>query len=232
MSTRGLNLESGPGVEGGVKALTSILTEQGAPGTPGRAHALAPGADDAQLVRAFLAGDQEAFARLVRRHQALVVSLVRRYAAGPDEVADLAQTAFLKALEATRRTWGRASPDTPLPFRAWLARVALNVGRSHGRTRLRWRLVPVDALAEAGTADPGADEQLERAEARRAVHAAVLGLSRRQREVFALRVDGALPFHDIALALGITENNAKVQFHLAVKRLKGAVGGGAEETSR
>jgi RNA polymerase sigma-70 factor (ECF subfamily) len=57
----------------------------------------------------------------------------------------------------------------------------------------------------------------------------VLALPRRQREVLSLRVDGGLPFRDIAETLGITENNAKVQFHHAVKRLKAQVVGGEEQ---
>ena len=36
-----------------------------------------------------------------------------------------------------------------------------------------------------------------------------------------LRIDGDLPFAEIATALGITEVNAKVNFYYAVQKLKG-----------
>jgi len=62
-----------------------------------------------------------------------------------------------------------------------------------------------------------------------AFDAAVLALPPRQREVLTLRVDAGLPFKDIADTLGITENNAKVQFHHAVKRLKVELSGTQEE---
>ena len=90
----------------------------------------------------------------------------------------------------------------------------------------------VESAAEPVAADPAesAQEGLERAERERQVRAAVLALPRRQREVLTLRVDGGLSFQDIAQTLRITENNAKVQFHHAVKRLKAQVGAN-EETS-
>ena len=45
-------------------------------------------------------------------------------------------------------------------------------------------------------------------------------LPKRQREVLLLRIDGDLPFAEIAETLGITEVNAKVNFHHAVQKLK------------
>ncbi|MFN7135382.1 MAG: RNA polymerase sigma factor, partial [Myxococcales bacterium] len=48
----------------------------------------------------------------------------------------------------------------------------------------------------------------------------LLKLPLRQRQVVSLRIDGELPFAEVARALGITENNAKVCYHHAVKRLK------------
>jgi len=67
---------------------------------------------------------------------------------------------------------------------------------------------------------------LERAERERLVRASVLSLPRRQREVLTLRIDAELPFREIAEMLGITENNAKVHFHYAVRRLREVVTSG------
>src|SRR5512147_2044170 len=88
-------------------------------------------ADDA-LARAFLAGDDDAFGNLVRRHERTVLAVLRRYADDPDDARDLAQRAFLRAFEAARRaTWLRVKG--PLPFRAWLLRIAVNLGKNHLR---------------------------------------------------------------------------------------------------
>jgi RNA polymerase sigma-70 factor, ECF subfamily len=180
-------------------------------------------ADDA-LVRLFLAGEDEAFGGLVRRHERTVLAVLRRYADDPDDARDLAQRAFLRAFEAARRAaWLRVKG--PLPFRAWLLRIAVNLGKNHLRDARRWRRAPEDAAA-ALPVPPVGSAGLERVERERAVRAAILELPRRQREVLTLRIDAELPFREIADALSITENNAKVHFHHAMKRLRALVGGG------
>ncbi|XXF76084.1 sigma-70 family RNA polymerase sigma factor [Myxococcaceae bacterium GXIMD 01537] len=185
---------------------------------------------DEELCRAFLEGDEAAFGVLVERHRGLVFALVRRFTTRPEDAADLSQQAFLRALEASRRVFGRWTPRTEAPFRSWLVRIALNLAKNHARQGSRWRTARMVEVEEAAE-DPAesAQQALERAEAERRVREAMLTLPRRQREVLTLRVDGGLPFRDIAGTLGITENNAKVQFHHAVKRLKASMAGGEEQ---
>ena len=48
-------------------------------------------------------------------------------------------------------------------------------------------------------------------------------MPRRQREVLTLRIDAELSFAELADALGITENAAKVTFHHATRRLRAAL---------
>ena len=182
-------------------------------------------ATDESLLGDFLGGDTRAFGELVGRHQRLVQALVRRYAARPEDVADLAQAAFLRAFAAARRSLGKLGASQPGLFRAWLVRIAVNVGKNHARDVGRWRFEDAEVLAEAPAPGLDATLLLELAEKRRRVRAAMAGLSRRQREVVTLRVDGGLPFKDVAQALAITENNAKVHFHHAVRRLKAAMEG-------
>ncbi len=179
---------------------------------------------DDLLVRAFLDGDDDAFGELVRRYQRSVLAVLRRYAQTSDDARDLAQRAFLRAFEAARRSsWVRLRG--PLPFRAWLLRIAVNLGKNHLRDSQRWRKLPSTVL-ETLEVPPAGSEGLERAQRERALRAAVMGLPKRQREVLTLRIDAELPFRDIADVLGITENNAKVHFHLAAKRLREMVTGG------
>ncbi|HTT71651.1 MAG TPA: sigma-70 family RNA polymerase sigma factor [Anaeromyxobacteraceae bacterium] len=179
---------------------------------------------DAPLLRAFLAGDEQAFGALVRRHQSTVLALLRRYAPDPDDARDLAQRAFIKAFEAARRSfWLRARGE--VPFRAWLYRIAVNLGRNHVRDTRRWQRAPVGA-ADALPVQALGTAALERAERERALRASVLALPPRQREVLTLRIDAELPFREIAELLGITENNAKVHFHYAVRRLREIVAAG------
>jgi RNA polymerase sigma-70 factor (ECF subfamily) len=203
---------------------------ESARGRPRLALANAPAPTDEELCQAFLAGEEAAFGTLVERYRTLIFSLVRRFAPRPEDAADLAQQAFLRALEASGRVFSRWTPSSPTPFRSWLVRIALNLAKNHARQGARWRPALLTEAADAAE-DPreSAQESLERLERERRMQAAVLALPPRQREVLTLRVDGGLPFKDIADTLGITENNAKVQFHHAVKRLKAEVSGTLEE---
>ena len=154
--------------------------------------------EEEALVAAFLVGDDDAFGELVRRNEPMVVAIVRRYAATPADVQDLAQRTFLRAFEAARRSL-RSGTRAAVPFRRWLVRVAVNLGKNHRR------------------------DALEHAQLARRMRGAVVELPRRQREVLTLRIDAELPFAEIALALGITENAAKVSFHYATRALREAL---------
>jgi RNA polymerase sigma-70 factor (ECF subfamily) len=183
--------------------------------------------EEEALLAAFLVGDDEAFGALVRRHERLVLSLVRRYARTPEDARDLAQRTFLRAFEAARRALRRVQlGEAAVPFRRWLIRIAVNLGKNHLRDALRFSHTSLDAIAEdrlGAQQATGADE-LERARRAALVRAAVLRLPRRQREVLTLRVDAELPFAEIAEALSITENAARVSFHHALQRLRKEAG--------
>ena len=178
---------------------------------------------DAELVRAFLVGDEDAFEELWHRHEATVLAVVRRYARVPEDARDLVQRAFLRALSASRRGIA-ATGARPFPFRAWVLRIAVNLGKNHLRDEARWRREPLEAVAGAEDGSPAADDALLRRERERIVRRAVLDLPKRQREVLTLRLDAELSFEEVAEVLGITRNSAKVSFHHAVRRLRALVG--------
>ena len=176
---------------------------------------------ESELVRAFSAGDTSAFGQLVARHQLTVFRVVRRYAKTVDDARDLTQRAFLQAFEAAKRAMPRLIAEgQDVPFKAWVLRIAVNLGKNHVRDAGRWLLTPVNAVDAERPSLPAPHELLERAEEEALTRKAVLALPPRQREVFTLRIDAGLPFAEVAETLGITEGNAKAHFHHAVKRLK------------
>lgn len=176
---------------------------------------------ESELVRAFSAGDAEAFGRLIKRHQETVFRVVRRYARSIDDARDLTQRTFLQAFEAAQRALPRlASSEQEVPFKAWVLRIAVNLGKNHARDSGRWLMTTVEAVDAERPSLAAPHEALERAEEVALTRIAVLSLPTRQREVFALRIDAGLPFAEVAAMLGITEGNAKAHFHHAVKRLK------------
>lgn len=178
--------------------------------------------DDEALVAAFLEGDDAAFGELVRRNELLVLSIVRRWAATPEDARDLVQRTFLRAFEAARRALGRGRGEA-VPFRRWLVRVAVNLAKNHRRDVTRFGRAPLDELGAGHAVLPaGADELVRRERAAR-LRREIARLPRRQREVLTLRIDAELPFAEIAAALGITENSAKVTFHHATRKLRAAL---------
>lgn len=203
--------------------------------TGGRAGPKAAAArDEAALLGAWLVGDDEAFGELVARHEPLVLALVRRYATTPDDARDLAQRTFLKALESARRALvHRGAAGIPaasglgaVPFRRWLIRVAVNLGKNFRRDETRWTRSSggLATLTTLSSGERTVTQRLEDEEASVRLRRAALRLPRRQREVLTLRIDADLPFAEIAAALGCTENAAKVSFHLAMKRLRAELG--------
>jgi RNA polymerase sigma-70 factor (ECF subfamily) len=174
---------------------------------------------DEVLIQSFLQGDSAAFDQLVRRHEELVLRIVRRWARDRDDARDLAQRTFVRAFEAARRTFQRPFGER-VPFQRWLVRIAVNLSRNHARDASRWTRAPLERAEQQphGAPDPLAalvhDERAAR------LRRAVLELPPRQREVIALRLDAELPFAEIAAALEISENAAKVSFHHAAKRLR------------
>jgi RNA polymerase sigma-70 factor, ECF subfamily len=171
---------------------------------------------DAELLTAFRAGDSRAFEALVRRYQSPVLAIARRFAKDIDDAEDLAQRAFINAA-------GRAGGWRGGSFKSWLFRIVVNLAKNHLRDMARFDRSE-EARREAPAVQASAHEQLEHAERQRIVRQAIARLPRRQREVLLLRIDGDLPFAEVAAALGITEVNAKVSFHHAVQRLKSWLG--------
>jgi RNA polymerase sigma-70 factor (ECF subfamily) len=113
---------------------------------------------DPELVARARAGDEDAFARLVRRHHAAIHGLCVSMLGSPADADDAAQDAFLKAYRSLSKFRGDST------FGSWLYRVAANVCLDRLRKRKRERSDSWEALLEERGDDverliaPGADE--------------------------------------------------------------------------
>ena len=174
---------------------------------------------DEELLEAFRAGDHRAFEALVRRYQRPVLGIARRFARDEDDSEDLAQRAFINAA-------GRAGGWRGGSFKSWIFRIVVNLAKNHVRDSARFDRSEEAQEHEADAVQPSAEDRLHSLQQQKALREAVTRLPRRQREVLLLRIDGDLPFAEIAQTLGITEVNAKVNFHHAVQKLKGWLGSG------
>lgn len=150
-------------------------------------------------------------------------SFLRRMA-GEAAADDLFQEVFVKA-------WGAAGTyeDRQRPA-AWLFTIARRLAIDHNR---RGRPgVSLDLASEEGASladtlagsDPRPEEELEQAQQREQVLAAIDSLPLDQREVFLMREHGGLSFKEISDALDIPLNTALGRMHYAVVKLRRALG--------
>ncbi len=168
--------------------------------------------DDLQLIRGTLRGRREDFGVLVERYQKPLYAFVFRYLGDRDAADDVVQTSFERAYRALRMFRGDAG------FKTWLHQIALNECRSRDRKQKRLREVALDEVGEAGL--PADSPDMVAAVDRNRLSPFVDRLPPRQKSVLTLRVFGDLAFKEIARIEGISEGNAKVNYHHAVKRLK------------
>jgi RNA polymerase sigma-70 factor (ECF subfamily) len=164
--------------------------------------------NDSLLVAQCLAGETGAFRLLVERYQRLLFSVALRMLGDREDATDAAQSAFVKAYEKL------ASYDRNHKFYSWLYRIlvneCLNVRRS------RHVQVPLDPDMAA----PGSPlEEVETAERRARVQAAVARLPREQREVIVLRHFADLSYQEIADVLELPGKTVKSRLYDARREL-------------
>lgn len=168
--------------------------------------------NDAALAERARAGSRPAFETLVRRHQRGLYHLCFRYVRDHDAAADLAQRAFIKAMD------GLADLRDAATFRGWLYRIGANLALNHLRDHARF----VTEGADDAGAEPAAapDAALLAREAGAGLRRLVERLPTKQRMALELRVYEDLSFRDVAAALETTEGAAKVNFHYAIRKLR------------
>jgi len=182
-------------------------------------------ADPAEWVRRARAGDPQAFAVLVERHQRMVLRTALRLLGRLDLAQDAAQDAFLRLY----RHLGRVDESRELG--PWLYRVVVNVCRDAARRGGGARLVALSDASALPSPSDGArerDEAVAVAEQRRLVQAALLTLPAREREAIVLRDIEGLTSEDVARVLGTSAGTVRSQVaaaRLKVKRYVEAHGG-------
>ena len=194
--------------------------------------------DDRAIVDAVLAGDREAYRRLVEREGPGLVRACHRILGDHAEAEDAAQEAFVTAFRSLASWRG----DGPLG--AWLTRIAVRIAlRQAGRRKtVTWRdphaSGPVEetrsaadraADREAMAAAPMTDPAILSVRAERAteIRTAVATLPEPYREVVALRFFGEASLDEIARETGRPLGTVKTHLHRGLARLRTQLEGGA-----
>lgn len=169
----------------------------------------AAGDAEAQLVRASVAGDEDAFAALVRRHQGRVFRLAGRFFRQPQDVEEVAQETFLRAWLKLGTYSARA------PFEHWLTRLCLRCAydrlRRSGAAPSSFSHLDLEDSLEAPGGSPDARLEVARLLAR---------LPAADRFLLVLLEAEGWSVAEIAERLGWSRVNVKVRAHRARRRLR------------
>ena len=179
---------------------------------------------DAELMKRFGAGDDEAFRRLVERHQKALLGFFWRRCLDRAVAEDCVQEVFLRLVR-HRGTW---RPDAK--FTTYLYRIAENHWIDRWRSKKSAPgIASLEGLVddEAGESSPGfaqpgpaPSERAAQMELGRTIERALARLSEEQRSVFALAETRGMKYEDIGRVLGIPVGTVKSRMHAAVTRLR------------
>ncbi|HMI31774.1 MAG TPA: RNA polymerase sigma factor [Candidatus Limnocylindrales bacterium] len=156
---------------------------------------------DAEIIQLVLGGEIDAFDELVRRTRRPAYRLARRITRNHEDADDVVQDSYVKAYRALARfEAGRA-------FGPWFLTIVARSALSQIRQRTRRASVPLDEPGADGTtlADKIPDAAMDVVGMQRLldVEEALERLTDEQRAILALRVDGDLPYAEIATALDV-----------------------------
>jgi RNA polymerase sigma-70 factor (ECF subfamily) len=192
-------------------------------------------AEDRRLVEGLRAGDEAAFAALMREYGAAMLRVAQMYVSSRAVAEEVVQEAWLGVLKGIGRFEGRSSLKT------WLFRIVTNTAKTRGAREAR--SIPFSALvadnAEESSVDPdrflGAGERfpghwaappegrLLGQEALDVIEREIEGLPPAQRAVITMRDVQGLTSEEVCNALDLTETNQRVLLHRARSKVRAAL---------
>jgi RNA polymerase sigma factor (sigma-70 family) len=159
---------------------------------------------------------EEAFAELVRRYASLVYSVAKRRLANAALAEDITQIVFIRFAKSPPKVENHGQ------LVAWLHRTTINITidtwRSETRRRTREQQATVMETTTSGNPvweelSPHLDEALNQ-------------LNEDDRQALLLRFFGRKTMRDLGIALGVSEDAAKMRVSRAVDRLRTQLGVG------
>lgn len=163
-------------------------------------------------IRASIAGDEDAYWRIVERHGAAIQKQMRNFTRDRRQVEELAQDVFVEAYLGLKGYRGEA------PFAHWLARIATRVGRGFWKSRERGKKtlplehVPDIATPETVERDPSLAGEL--------LFAMFATLDEDDRLAMTLMYLEKCPHEEIGRRIGCTTELVAVRIHRAKEKLR------------
>lgn len=166
---------------------------------------------DRELVEAWQAGDASAFDDLYTRYFDRLRAFCQRRVGDRVEAEELAQEAFVKALQALPRFDGERR------FYPWMTVIASRLCIDHHRRR--GRVEPTDEI-DLGSVDDGHDDRLRERVDLEHLHTALGRLGPRHVEVLDLRERRGLSYGEIAGELGVPHSTVEALLFRARRALR------------
>ena len=172
---------------------------------------------DIELIDQVLAGNQAAYADLVKRHQRFVFTLAMRFAKGREDAEEIAQDCFIKAY----RSLGSFQRQSK--FSTWLYSIVYTTAM----TFLRKKRVDTDSIDDENTyiqvESQSSAYDINNAENRSRsfyLNQAIEQLLPDDATIITLFYKGEQSLEEIGQALGMEANTVKVKLFRARQRLK------------
>ena len=174
---------------------------------------VAPPSDD-DLVAATLAGDDESFAELVRRHKRKVFGMASRFARDDHQLEDIAQEAFVRVFKNLKNYRHDA------PFEHWLARLCASACYDFLRRERRHRdIAPLDSI-EFDLHDCTVESAISAGRAREVLAWAMRHLRPDEQLILTLCEIEERSVREVMQLTGWSESNVKVRAFRARAALK------------
>jgi len=171
---------------------------------------------DIDLIEQTLAGDQSAYADLVKRHQRFVFTLAMRFAKSREDAEEIAQDCFIKAYRSL------SSFQKQSKFSTWLYSIVYTTAM----TTLRKKRIATDSIDDEETfvqienKPSGYDDNAENKSRTFYVNQAIDQLLPDDAAIITLFYKGEQSLEEIAQTMGIEANTVKVKLFRARQRLK------------
>ncbi|NOG98497.1 MAG: sigma-70 family RNA polymerase sigma factor [Ignavibacteriae bacterium] len=159
-------------------------------------------------------GDSAAFADLIFPHRENLITYLNRLSGNKTTAEDLFQETLVKVWSGIKKYKEQNK------FSSWLFSIAHNVALdSYRKIKNRKYTVDVNEITDLSSgSNPHSDYVSKEIELQ--LEKAIETLSKKQKEVFLLRMHGNMPFKEIAKLTGEPINTVLGHMHYAVKKLK------------
>ena len=150
------------------------------------------------------------YEKLYKAYYLQVYSYTISLAKNREIAEEITQNTFFKAMTAKRTYEGKASELT------WLCSIAKNLAMDECRKNSKYAELDEEMLEQPDNMTKAVEDK----DTALRIHLVLHELEEPYKEVFQLRVFGELPFAQIGMIFGKTENWARVTYHRARLKIK------------